>query len=126
MLKHLEISNPTSCLNQSQPDEPVFVICGRDPLAAEIIREWAVRYIAMKGAGGVQPTERQAVKYHEALRSAELAIAWRESKNMRRIGDRREHSSCPTCYAVNGGPALDSNCPDPWHRRPHQPIHHSV
>lgn len=92
MLKHLELSNPESCLNKSEDDEPVFVICARDPLAAEIIREWAVRYISSKAAGGVAPTEAQARKYHEALQIASLSIAWNEQKQRRRSTDRVDSS----------------------------------
>lgn len=88
MLKRLEISNPESCLNKSQEDEPVFVLTARDPLFAEMVREWAVRYIAKITASGEQPTERQAIKYHEALKSAELGIGWLASNRMRRSGDR--------------------------------------
>lgn len=124
MLKHLEISNPNSCLNQSQEDEPVFTLTARDPLYAEIVREWAVRYIAKITASGAEPTERQAIKYHEALKNAELGIAWLESNHMRRSGDRRQRQSitdaprsrCPTCNAVEGGPAIDPSCADPWHQ----------
>lgn len=94
MLKHLELSNPNSCLNTSADDEPLFVICARDPLAVEIIREWAVRYIARKSAGGIAPTLREAAKYHEALQTASLADAWRaeDERNAGRQGELPHHS----------------------------------
>ena len=41
MIKHLELSTPTSCLNQAAPDEPVFVLRAKDPLAARVVRIWA-------------------------------------------------------------------------------------
>lgn len=31
------------CLGRSKDDEPIFILCGRDPVAGEIIREWADR-----------------------------------------------------------------------------------
>lgn len=31
------------CLGRSTDAEPVFVLCGRDPVAGDIIREWADR-----------------------------------------------------------------------------------
>lgn len=36
-------------LQNTQPDEPVFVLCGRDALAPSIIREWASQ-AAARGA----------------------------------------------------------------------------
>lgn len=40
-LPHLPIENGPSCLLRSQPDEPVFVLCARDPVAAITVRDWA-------------------------------------------------------------------------------------
>ena len=40
MLKKLELSNPTSCLNKAVSDEPVFVLRAKDPLAAMTVRHW--------------------------------------------------------------------------------------
>jgi hypothetical protein len=41
MLKMHELRNPTSCLNKARPDEPIFVLRAKDPLAAQTIRLWA-------------------------------------------------------------------------------------
>lgn len=46
MRKHLELSDPKSCLNKAKHDELVFVLLERDPVAAELIWEWAKRRIA--------------------------------------------------------------------------------
>ena len=41
MRKIDELEQPTSCLNKSRPDELVFVLCARDPLAASAVEFWA-------------------------------------------------------------------------------------
>jgi hypothetical protein len=43
MLKKDEVSNPKSCLNKAADDEPVFVLRAKDPIAAEVVRDWAER-----------------------------------------------------------------------------------
>lgn len=40
MLKHLEITDPNSCLNSAAEDEPVFTLRAHDPLAAEVVGFW--------------------------------------------------------------------------------------
>lgn len=41
------------CLGRSQNDEPVFLLCARDPVAAKVIRDWADdrEMLAMRTAG---------------------------------------------------------------------------
>lgn len=41
MIKRLELSTPTSCLNKAADDEPVFVLRAKDPIAALVVRYWA-------------------------------------------------------------------------------------
>ncbi len=41
MLKADELTNPLSCINKAAPDEPVFVLRGKDPCAAYAVRMWA-------------------------------------------------------------------------------------
>lgn len=41
MLKKHELSYASSCLNKAGPDEPVFVLRAKDPLAAQTVRLWA-------------------------------------------------------------------------------------
>lgn len=43
MKKHLEISDPNSCLNKAHHSELVFTMLERDPAAPYAIRKWAQR-----------------------------------------------------------------------------------
>jgi hypothetical protein len=45
MIKKDEIADPHSCLNKSADGEPLFVLCARDPYAADLVDLWADRYI---------------------------------------------------------------------------------
>lgn len=67
MLKKLELSTPTSCLNKAAPDEPVFVLRAKDALAAMTVRHW----ITM--ADGVH----EPAKLEEARKLAEVMESWR-------------------------------------------------
>jgi hypothetical protein len=40
LLKHIERENPASCWNKAEPDEPIFVLLGRDPAAKIAIDAW--------------------------------------------------------------------------------------
>lgn len=42
MLKSEELSNPQSCLNTAESDEPLFVLKGRDKHAPALVWLWAV------------------------------------------------------------------------------------
>jgi hypothetical protein len=66
MLKKDELFHPRSCLNKAAPDEPVFVLRARDPLAAATVRLWAAM------ATGRHEDE----KVHTALESADEMEAW--------------------------------------------------
>ena len=41
MIKRDELADPRSCLNKADDDEPLFVLRGSDPAAADIVRAWA-------------------------------------------------------------------------------------
>ena len=41
MLKREELATPTSCINKAAPDEPVFVLRGKDLCSAYAVRQWA-------------------------------------------------------------------------------------
>jgi len=43
MTKQELLDDPNSCLNRSTDDEPVFLLCGRDVLAPDLVDEWAYR-----------------------------------------------------------------------------------
>jgi hypothetical protein len=81
MRKTDEIEQPASCLNNSQPDEPLFVLCARDPIAARIVRGWAERYAESKG-GREKLTARQAAKYTEAHALADAMDAWAREQGL--------------------------------------------
>lgn len=68
MLKHLELSTPTSCLNKAAPDEPVFVLRAKDPLAAQAVRHWATMSIG----------RHEDKKLQEAIACADKMDAWRK------------------------------------------------
>lgn len=75
MRKKQELDDPTSCLNNSRLDEPLFVLCARDPAAAPTVREWARRYVKAKG-GKRKLTDRQRRKVQEAFDLADLMDRW--------------------------------------------------
>ena len=69
------------CLKKADPDEPVFVLLARDPLAADLVREWARRYLARKMLD-VQPhgpplTAKTRRKAREAMACADAMDGWR-------------------------------------------------
>jgi len=47
MLKHVEISTPTSCLNKARDEERLFVLLARDPAAPIAIRAWVAERIRL-------------------------------------------------------------------------------
>jgi hypothetical protein len=77
MIKSAELAGP-SCLTESADDEPVFVLCARDPLAPNAVREWAFAYERRHGMSGPL-TKRQEEKYTEALAIAYQMERWRTS-----------------------------------------------
>lgn len=75
MKKRDELKQPTSCLNHSRSDEPLFVLCARDPAAPPMVREWARRYVRAKG-GKRWLTAKQRAKVEEAFKIADEMDAW--------------------------------------------------
>jgi len=41
MLKMEELADPESCINKAAPEEPVFVLRGKDLCSAYAVRAWA-------------------------------------------------------------------------------------
>ena len=74
MLKHLELSTPTSCLNKADDNEPIFVLRAKDPIAFMIVEEWADAAELVHGAA----------KQQEAYACAKQMRAWFESNVMLR------------------------------------------
>lgn len=63
------------CYGAAEPDEPMFILLGRDPLAGELVRAWAMKRSAM-GESGDKVME--AVNVATAM--DKFAIEWRERK----------------------------------------------
>lgn len=75
MRKIDETQDPGSCLNMSRTDEPLFVLCARDPAAAPTVREWARRYVKAKG-GKRALTAKQRAKVETAYMLADHMDEW--------------------------------------------------
>lgn len=58
------------CYENAAPDEPMFILLGRDPLAAGLVREWADQREA------VAVTARQFAKVAEARQCADSMDRW--------------------------------------------------
>jgi hypothetical protein len=69
VIKADEIAQPSSCLNRSREDEPVFVICARDVLAPRMVEMWA------------EWAERAGVHQGKTTEARQLAKDMREWQN---------------------------------------------
>ena len=58
------------CYANAHPDEPMFILLGRDPGAAELVEAWAARREAERGP---------SAKVEEARECARAMRKWRES-----------------------------------------------
>ena len=63
------------CYEKAEPDEPMFILLARDPLAAQVVRYWVALRMQSK-----PPTSGEAVKQDEALRCADAMDRWREER----------------------------------------------
>ncbi len=63
------------CLGKSQDDEPVFVLCARDPLASAVVRYWS----DLANSNGVRPG-----KVLEARALADAMDQWRGKQILER------------------------------------------
>lgn len=68
MLKRLELTDPKSCLNKASPDEPIFTLRAKDPLAAMAVRHWATMAYAAH----------EPEKLKNAMDTANEMDKWRE------------------------------------------------
>jgi cob(I)alamin adenosyltransferase len=66
------------CYANAEPDEPMFVLLGRDPSAADLVYDWAARYAERKAP----MTKEQLAKYNEALKCATSMEAWAKRKSL--------------------------------------------
>ena len=85
MLKSLEISTPTSCLNKSQDNEPLFVLTARDVIAPHAVRQWAQLYAQLKTSGTRNMTNKERLKYNEAMAAALQMELWRTAPQNRQF-----------------------------------------
>lgn len=79
MMRKYEISNPNSCLNKAEDDEPIFVLRANDELAPALVRQWATWYKNTKQDLGEFTPEREK-KYREALDLAEMMRRWKHGR----------------------------------------------
>lgn len=73
------------CYANAAPDEPMFILLGRDPHAATIVRKWANDRMVMIHAG-LKP----ASDIHMVLEARECADAMEEYCIARQNRDREE------------------------------------
>lgn len=63
------------CLGKLKPDEPYFVLMGRDPHAGHLVRRWAEMRRAAINRGEKPPEDREQIE--EALTCADQMDAYR-------------------------------------------------
>lgn len=73
-------NNPGSydCYAAAEPDEPMFVLLARDPMAPQLVRNWAM-IRAQQVEQGIKPAEDMA-KANEAKLCAAQMEQWRAAK----------------------------------------------
>lgn len=71
-IKAKEMTDPNSCLNRSDPEEPLFILRGQDIRAPGIVRVWAVEFATRHGF--------DHPKYVEAIKVADAMEAWPNRK----------------------------------------------
>lgn len=54
------------CYDKAEPDEPMFVLLGRDPLAPELVELWAYRRSSVRGSD--DPKVAEALECAKAMR----------------------------------------------------------
>lgn len=67
------------CYGNALPDEPMFILLGRDPLAPALIERWANHRAALIRAGDRPKADRPMVK--EARECAQAMRAWRAANH---------------------------------------------
>jgi hypothetical protein len=62
------------CYEKAEPDEPMFVLLARDPLAPALVEAWASEHLRR------QPAASGFSKYQEVMQCAADMRAWQNSK----------------------------------------------
>ena len=70
------------CYENAEPDEPMFVLLARDPVAADVVRYWIQRRYELRH---VKPTYKD--KLDEAARCAVDMDVWLSNRRARSTGD---------------------------------------
>lgn len=84
---------PNGCLARALPDEPMFILLGRDRCAPDSIRFWADQRSQL----GVEQGERQdAEQLTEALETADVMSAWRQRNDGAWRNHHRDADVVPT------------------------------
>jgi hypothetical protein len=65
------------CYTRAEPDEPMFVLLGRDPVASRIVRQWMVERQAHDAAIGRPAGPDSLAKFREAAACADAMDIWR-------------------------------------------------
>lgn len=77
MTKQQAIDDPNSVWNRTRPDEPVFVLVGRDTLAWSTVLLWADAYRKSKGIAEGEPLDEKGAS---ALEVSDAMRAWPDRK----------------------------------------------
>lgn len=67
MKKHLEISNPSSCLNRARAEELIFVIRAHDIASPHTVRRWARKRIKLGKNSWSDPQIREALEWADTV-----------------------------------------------------------
>lgn len=78
MLKTDEVTDPNSCLNRADDDEPIFVLLARDASAPGTVRAWVEKRI---GSGKNRPDDPQMVS---ALAEADRMERWAAARKAKK------------------------------------------
>ena len=102
MIKKLELSDPQSYINRAEPDEPTFVLLGRDSAAPATIEKWVAYRIAQgkNELGDPQVTDamniaRAMTQYHRELIGKKLMANLEYFCTCRKDSSGLKHSQCP-------------------------------
>lgn len=80
-IKKDEMSNPDSCLNRADDEEPLFVLRANDELAYLAVMLWAGHYrISKEQLNDGEMLPHQEEKYNEAIDLAARMKRWKKDR----------------------------------------------
>lgn len=71
-----EENKPGGCYYKAEPDEPMFVLLARDPLAPNLVEQWA--FLRATAIGRREPPASDLDKVEEALLLVEKMRLWKK------------------------------------------------